>query len=217
MFGECGTSRTGVRHNYYTCSNRKKHHACDKKAVRQEDIEDLVIKATCNIFRDKELLDAIIENTWQYYLAQSDNQAELKGLTKQLNQTELAIKNLLRAIEAGILTEDTKARMDELTAQKAELKAAIADLQLARGFHLQKSHIAYYLTKLCDANYKDRDVQKRLIQTFVNAIFVFDDHLKITFNFSGDKNAVTLSTVQDAESGNVFGHRALCSTSRKTQ
>nr|DAP57128.1 MAG TPA: integrase [Caudoviricetes sp.]DAZ82718.1 MAG TPA: integrase [Caudoviricetes sp.] len=212
MFGECGTSRTGVRHNYYTCSNRKKHHACDKKAVRQEDIEDLVIKATCNIFRDKELLDAIIENTWQYYLAQSDNQAELKGLTKQLNQTELAIKNLLRAIEAGILTEDTKARMDELTAQKAELKAAIADLQLARGFHLQKSHIAYYLTKLCDANYKDRDVQKRLIQTFVNAIFVFDDHLKITFNFSGDKNTVTLSTVQDAESGNVFGHRALCST-----
>ena len=137
-------------------------------------------------------------------------------MTRQLDQTEQAIKNLIRAIEAGILTEETKQRMDELTTQKAELKAAIADRELARGFHLQREHIAFFLYELRKADHSDREVQKRLIQTFVNAVFVFDDCVKITFNYSGNGNAVTLKTLQAAESGEVFGRRALCSTKAKS-
>ena len=212
MFGESGTSKTGAKHNYYICSNKKRFRTCDKKAVRQADIENLVIKATCDLLADTELLDLIIENTWQYYLAQDNSQEELRNLNRQLEQTELAIKNLIRAMEAGILTEETKARMDELTTQKAELKASIADRELARGFHLQKEHIAFYLYELRKADHSDREVQKRLIQTFVNAVFVYDDCLKLTFNYSGDKRTVTLKMLQAAESGEGFGRCVSCST-----
>lgn len=212
LFGECGTSKSGARHNYYICSNKKRFKTCDKKAVRQNDLEGLVINATLELLDDTELLDLIIENTWQYYLAQDNSQEDIRSLTRQLDQTEQAIKNLIRAIEAGILTEETKQRMDELTMQKAELKAAIADRELARGFHLQREHIAFFLYELRKADHSDREVQKRLIQTFVNAVFVFDDCVKITFNYSGNGNAVTLKTLQAAESGEVFGRRALCST-----
>lgn len=38
MFGESGTSKTGAKHNYYICSNKKRFRSCDKKAVRQADI-----------------------------------------------------------------------------------------------------------------------------------------------------------------------------------
>lgn len=212
MFGESGTSKTGARHNYYICSHKKRFKTCDKKAVRQADVEDLVIKATCDLLADTELLDFIIENTWQYYLAQDNSQEELRNLTRQLEQTDLAIKNLIRAIEAGILTDETKSRMDELTTQKAELKAAIADRELARGFHLQREHIAFYLYDLRNADRTDREVQKRLIQTFVNSVFVFDDCVKLTFNFSGNKSVVTLKMLQAAEAGEVFGRYASCST-----
>lgn len=212
MFGDSGTGKTGTRYHYYVCSNRKRFHSCDKKTVRQADIETLVIQAVCDLLHDQKLFDFIVENTWQYYLAQDNSQEELRNLKRQLEQTELAIRNLLRAIEAGILTEETKIRMEDLSARKADLKASIADRELARDFHLQREHIAYFLATLRDADSSDRAVQKRLIQTFVNAVFVFDDHLKLTFNYSGDSSTVTLKLLQAAESGEVFGCRASFST-----
>ena len=102
--------------------------------------------------------------------------------------------------------------MDELTQQKADLKASIADQQIANGYRLQKSHIEYYLKNLRNGDASNREVQKKLIQTFVNAVFVFDDHLKLTYNFSGDKSTVTLQDLKDSESGEKFAYRALCST-----
>lgn len=212
MFGESGTSKTGAKHNYYICSHKKRFKTCDKKAVRQTDIEDLVIKATCDLLNDTELLDLIIENTWNYYQAQDNSQEELRSLIRQLEQTDNAISNLIRAMEAGIITEETKARMNELTGQKAELKATIADRELAKGFHLQKEHIAFYLYDLRKADLNDREVQKRLIQTFVNSVFVYDDCVKLTYNFSGNKSAVTLKMLESAESGEGFGRYAQCST-----
>ena len=216
MFGECGTSGTGARHTYYNCSNKKRFHACTKKAVRQADIEETVIRATLALLHDDDLLNQIIEHTWEYYLQQDNRQEELKRLQKLLGQTDTAISNLIRAIEAGILTEETKARMDELTQQKADLKASIADQQIANGYRLQKSHIEYYLKNLRNGDASNREVQKKLIQTFVNAVFVFDDHLKLTYNFSGDKSTVTLQDLKDSESGEKFAYRALCSTKQST-
>ncbi len=216
MFGECGTSGTGARHTYYNCSNKKRFHACTKKAVRQADIEETVIRATLALLHDDDLLNQIIEHTWEYYLQQDNRQEELKRLQKLLGQTDTAISNLIRAIEVGILTEETKARMDELTQQKADLKASIADQQIANGYRLQKSHIEYYLKNLRNGDASNREVQKKLIQTFVNAVFVFDDHLKLTYNFSGDKSTVTLQDLKDSESGEKFAYRALCSTNLNT-
>ena len=213
MFGECGTSRNGSKHNYYICSNRKRFRSCDKRAVRQADIEDAVLNATRELLHDDELLDHIIDSTWAYYLAQDDGQEELANLQRQLEQTDTAITNLIRAIEAGILTEETKKRMDELTQQKADLKASIADREIARGFHLKKTHIAFFLHELRDADFANRDVQRRLLQTFVNAVFVYDDHLTLTYNFSGDKSTVTLQDVKRFEDGEEgFGCCAPCST-----
>ncbi len=212
MFGESGTSKTGTRYNYFICSNKKRFKSCDKKAVRQADIENLVVKAVCDLLEDTALLDFIIDNTWAYYIAQDDNQEELRNLQKNLEQTETAIRNLIRAMEAGIFTEETKQRMEELTAQKAELKAAIADRELAGSFHLKKEHIAFYLYGLRKADHSDREIQKRLIQTFVNSVYVFDDSIKVTFNYSDENSTVTLQMLKDAEAGEVFGRYASCST-----
>lgn len=212
MYGESGTSKSGARHNYYICSAKKKAHSCDKKAVRQTDIEDLVIKSVLNLLRDDELLEQIIEQTWQYYQAQDDGQEELNALQRQLEQVETSIRNLIRAIEAGILTEDTKARMDELSAQKADLKAEIAEQKSALSLRITYAQLSYYLKKLRDGDHNGRDAQKRLIQTFVNSVFVFDDEVKITFNYSSDNSTITLKMLKDAESGEVFGRRVSCST-----
>ena len=62
------------------------------------------------------------------------------------------------------------------------------------------------------AYWYDKEAQKRLIQTFVNAVFVYDDHITLTYNFSGDKSTITLHDMQRVEDGEEFGCRASRST-----
>ena len=48
---------------------------------------------------------------------------------------------------------------------------------------------------------EDPDSRRRLIETFVNSIYLWDDKITMTFNYSGDTRRVTL---QDLDSGSVF-------------
>ena len=212
MIGESGTSKTGAKHNYYSCSKKKRFRECDKKSIRQAIVEELVINATVDLLKDDELLEFLIENTWQYYQAQDESQEELNALHRELEQTEKAISNLITAIEAGILNDATKKRMAELEAQQKDLLAAIADREIAKGFHITREYVDFFFRQLRDRDYTDREVQKQLIATFVNSVFLYDDHLKLNFNFSSDSRIISLSEAEAADAGEVFVHCASCST-----
>lgn len=214
MIGESGTSKTGAKHNYYSCSKKKRFRECDKKSIRQAIVEDLVINATIDLLKDDELIEFLIENTWQYYQAQDESQEELNALHRELEQTEKAIANLITAIEAGILNEATKKRMAELEAQQKDLVSAIADREIAKGFHITREYVDFFFRQFRDKDYTDRECQKQLISTFVNSVFLYDDHLKLNFNFSSDSRIISLSESEAADAGEVFVHCASCSTSR---
>ncbi len=194
MVGVCGTSKTGVRYHYYMCTQQKKKQ-CTKKAVRQAWIENLVLEYVIKLVQDDALLDYIAENTYQYYLAQNTDTSYTKSLQKALAETEKAIANLLRAIEAGIFNESTKDRMNELEEQKAELKTALVAAKLKEDLGLKKEHIEFFLHQFADMDYSDIACQKRLIKTFVNSVFVYDDKVVLTFNYSGDRRTITLKEI----------------------
>ena len=194
MVGVCGTSKTGARHHYYVCPKQKKK-LCNKKAVRQHWIEDLVLEYAVNLLQDAGLLDTIAESTYQYYLSQNTDTTYTKSLQAALADTEKSIRNLLKAIEAGMFTESTKTRLDELEAQKNDLKTALAAAKLREDLGLKKEHILFFLHQLAKMDLKDIDCQKRLIKTFVNAVFVYDDKVVLTFNYSGDDRTITLNEI----------------------
>ena len=116
-------------------------------------------------------------------------------MQKALQETEKAIANLLRAIEAGIFNESTKERMNELEEQKSELKVALAAAKLKEDLGLKKEHIVFFLHQFGDMDYSDVACQKRLIKTFVNSVFVYDDKVVLTFNYSGDRRTITLKEI----------------------
>ncbi len=203
MYGMSGNGKMGVKYNYYVCKNHHSTpHTCDKKSVRQDWIEDLVLGEIQKILLDDELIEFIAEQAWQLYLKEDTEQEEIQTLQKQLSDIDKGISNLVKSIEAGIFNDAIKTRMDELEGQKTAIKKALADKELARGFKLTKEHILYFLEQFRNLDFKDRDCQRRLVETFVNAIFLYDDHLKITFNYSGDQNTITL---QDIEKANTHG------------
>lgn len=189
MVGVCGTSSTGVRHYYYICMAQKKKR-CSKKPVRQTWIENLVLENVIKLLRDDELLEFIAENTYKYYIEQNT-----ESLQNALNDTNKSIANLIKAIEQGIINEATKKRMDELDEQKSELETALDSAKLKQNLGLKKEHILYFLQQFANMDYTDVECQKRLIKTFVNSVFVYDNKVVLTFNYSGDDRTITLNEI----------------------
>ena len=194
MTGICGTSKQKVKHHYYICSAKKKK-LCTKRAVRQDWIETLVLKHLLRLVRNEELLEFIAENTYQYFLAQNTDTTYTKSLQKALDETDRAINNLLRASEAGIFNESTKDRMNELEEQKKDLRVALAASKLKEDLGLKKEHIVFFLHQFAGMDYSDIECQKRLIKTFLNSVFVYDDKVVLTFNYSGDDRTITLHEI----------------------
>lgn len=85
--------------------------------------------------------------------------------------------------------------MDELDEQKAEIKAALASAKLKENLGLKKEHIVYFLHQFANMDYTDLECQKRLIKTFINSVFVYDDKVVLTFNYSGDNRTITLMEI----------------------
>ncbi len=212
MIGESGTGKQGVKYNYYICSGKKRHKSCDKKAVKQEIIEQLVINTTVDLLKDDELMEFIAENTWQFYKAQDDSRDEVNAMKAQLAEVNTSIENLVKAIQAGIINDVVQRQMKELEEQRQQLVSSLAEWEIAEGFHITREYVTYYFDRFRKMDFTNRDCQKELIKVFVNSVFVFDDHLLINYNFSSDSVTVSLEDVSRAEAGEGFVYHALCST-----
>lgn len=209
MVGESGHGRNGIKHSYYTCLNRKKKKSCDKKPVRQDVIEPLVLKSIGKLLENPATLENIADQVWAAYERSDTSGDTIKALDKQIADVNKALSNVMKAIEMGIINEMTKTRMDELTDQKQALSAARAEAGLAGGFKLTRDMILFFLQEIAALDMADRDSQKQLIKTFVNAIYLYDDHFDIAFNYTDNGNVVVrMQEINDAVCGEVFGRCA---------
>ena len=55
--------------------------------------------------------------------------------------------------------------------------------------------ILYFLHRFSEMDYTDEDCRKQLIKIFVNSVFVYDDKVVITFNYSRDDRTITLKEI----------------------
>ena len=117
MFGESGVSHTGKMYTYYKCAAAKKKKTCDKKAVRKQWLEDLVVSETMKLVEDDASMNAIIAKVMEL---QNQESTDLPIYEKQLKETEVGITNMLNAIQMGILTSSTKERLEALEEQRKD-------------------------------------------------------------------------------------------------
>ena len=180
MVGICGTSKTGERHYYYLCQGKHNKLVCDKKNERKEKIEQAVINAVKELILDDQTIDWIIDG-YQQFMEQARGESAVTAMEKELADTEKGIDNLMRAIEMGIITNTTKARMIELEDKKKELEARIR-IESRMLMELDPDQLRFSIERFRDKNINNKKYQKELINTFVKAVYVFDDHLKLVLN-----------------------------------
>jgi len=109
MTGMSGTSKGGSLHYYYTCQGHAKH-TCTKKNVRKEYIERAVAQAIMANCLTDEAIEYIADQT-EAYFKQRQKDSGVSLLEEELAGVNVSIRNLLKAIEAGIITETTRSRL----------------------------------------------------------------------------------------------------------
>ena len=88
-----------------------KKHKCRKKPVQKELIENIVLNAAMDIFKDKALIRKISKACFDL---QSKESPMLPALKRRLRENQKEIKNLMNAIKAGIVLKTTKAELEKL-------------------------------------------------------------------------------------------------------
>ena len=200
MFGECGTSRNKNVHHYYKCANAKRTKTCKKKTVRKEWLEDLVVNETMKMIRDDDCIQSIVDAVM---ILQEQENTVLPLLEKQMKDIERGIENLLNAIQEGILTSSTKGRLEKLEAQQKELEIRIAEEKLAKP-KVSADFVKFWLTNFRKLDPNVKSHRETLINTFVNAVYLYDEKVLITFNYKDGTKTITFDEIaaKDAPEGN---------------
>lgn len=207
MVGESGTSSTNGRvYHYYKCANAKKHK-CSRKALRKADIEDIVIERTVKTIMNDTILDSVAERVFEF---QQRENTVLPLLQNELADLEKAIGNFMMAIEMGVITESTMARLSELEARKSDIKVKIAREEI-KFWVLSKEQILFQMNKMKDSDILNEDNRERIVDTFINSIYVYDDKVVINYNCQEDSETILPDNLGESSYLRIVGEPESCS------
>lgn len=188
--GKCNGSMTGARrkagrnktlYKNYECSTRKRTKGCDMKAVNKEYVEELVIDQLIEDIFSPAAIDKVVKNMSEYTEKQTNIiSKDIKIYKDELTGIETEIGNIVNAIASGMFHPSMKEKMDVLEERKAILKNRIREAEIQLEIHVPgEDLIRRYLEKDSDIKNKGPDEQKRIIQTFVSKIIVYDNDITV--------------------------------------
>ena len=198
--GECGANVSGTSgtsshskkmYYYYTCNERKKHK-CSLKNMRKDDIERIVANVLEECINNSTLRLLIADKVYDYYMREyaSDENYE-KSLVNNIKDINKKLRNIMKAIEAGIFNETTQARMQELQEQKQLLEDELDVERNRKKYALKKEHVVRYLESFA-GSIKEPSMRDKVLNYLVESIYVYNDKIVINFYYSDDKRIIDL-------------------------
>ena len=187
MVAQAGTSRTGKVYRYYDCVKRKKR-LCDKEMLPKVPLENFVVQKTMQLILQDDVVDHLAKVLFEL---QEQGSTVIPMLEQQYKEKQKEIENILGAIQKGHGVNLLLERLDLLEKQRDEIQAAIEKERIKRPVFTQEQ----FRMALC--RYRTLDIsteegKQKIIDTFVNSIYVYDDHFKIIYNTNGKEETVTL-------------------------
>lgn len=171
MQGVSGRGRMGVKYEYYAC---KKCNGV--KPVRRDWIEDEIVRALRDALSDP---DEALRIATLAVESQGDVSSERRRAERSLKDAEKGLRNILRAVEDGIVVPGTKERIAELEAQQ---ERARRDLATFKERDVDPQDLARFLrfgSTLDDA---------ALLDAFVYQVLVSDEEAVVTLNYDTIEN-----------------------------
>lgn len=81
--------------------------------------------------------------------------------------------------------------MNELEVKKTEIEVRLVKEEIQSQV-LTREQVVYWLSKMREMDLNNEDSRERIIDTFVNSIYVYDDRMVINFNCREDSEMISL-------------------------
>ena len=149
--------------------------------------------------------DAIIEAIVAKLLEIQDQEnVNIPLYERELRETNISIENMLNAIQQGILTRSTKERLEALEKTRDNLENKLACEKLAKPRYTAEQ-LTFFFQRFRKLDMTQQFHRKMLIDTFVNAIFLYDDKLMLGLNFHEGTATITFDDLQKAVENEAVG------------
>ena len=211
--GLCGSTVTGEyskrtaerTYYYYACQGHKLRHDCDMKRMRADVVEKAACRVLADLLTQQDLMQHFISAALKYQQSVTHENVELKMAKSRLVEIQSRKNNLLAAIEQGIFTPSTAARLKELEADEDELKNNISRLSARESAgKLSAENIQAFLKAFKDEKVKSEMFVKSLFQELVTKVFLFPDHITLVYDLKNNPaESITLDEllkIENAES-----------------
>lgn len=200
MVGECGRSHTGIVYHYYACHNKKKRRGCHKRNERKDFIEWYVVEQTANYILAPGCITRVAKAVVQEYKKEFSD-ANIADLEKALAQIDREMDKLVDALIDAPKAAHAKIyeRMEALEAQKAEIETDLAKLRIAQDIRLTEAEVRAMLKKICTGDPMDEEYRRRIIDIFINTVYLYDDRVIIFYNIKGGKQVSYIDLINSAD------------------
>ena len=201
LAGDCGTSRQGVKHFYYSCAKRKKSRSCIKKSEKKDFLEWYVCEQTAlHVLTEKRIKEIAKEVSALH--EQDSGRAEIKKLEQRLKdidrELDAAADALIRT-SSPVMINKINEKAALLEAQQAEAELELSKLQVKQDFKLTAADVEKYLQSFTQGDLLDEEFRRRMINALINAVYVYDDKVVIYYNLRGAKLVTHIEMIADLD------------------
>ncbi len=199
MVGVCGTSYNGKIYHYYSC-NGYRNKKCNKKNIKKDYIEDLVVKEVKNILTDnniKEIANKVVELS-----KKETNNVNVKNLEILLKENKKQQTNLLNSLKVCQIESVRNSIFQELEKMQLEYTRLEKEYKIEKSKYtvLKLPEVLFFLYKLKNGDINDIKYKKVLIHTFINKIYLYDNNMIIIFNTQDKEININIPNIEKINS-----------------
>lgn len=197
MIGDSGTGKNGIRHYYYSCLQKKNHRACQLKSIRKDDTEKAVVDYLLDHVLTELVMESIADTVHREFLKMKDN-SPLPIMERTLADVNRQIRNINNAIAQGIYSTSTVATLRELEERAQNLENELKVQRSVESDYSDRDRVLFWLHQMKDMDREKPATKNTLIHTFVNSIYVFDDHIRLLVNTKSGAERIPFGALSDS-------------------
>lgn len=205
MVGVSGTGKMGEVYYYYQCQGRRiQRNGCKKAHEKKDFIEWYVVEQTVEYVltpeRMKQIAIAVVAEYDKEF-----NDGKVRDLESRIAKLDRDIDKLIDALIETPKSAHARinAKIELADQQKGDLEIDLAKMKIANGIRYTEADIIAWLKQFCKGDLFDESFRRRIIDTFINCVYLYDDRVVIFYNIRGGKQ-ISYMEMQEAVDGVEF-------------
>lgn len=184
LVGVTGTSKTARQYHYYACCKRYKQHTCNKNNEQKDKLENYVLEQTLNLVLTPEQIENIANGMFEKWntntttIKTKEYEKQIERINKELDKCF----NMFFNADSEELQKRLNDKSKSLEIEKQDLQNEIKKLAMVQAMTHTKDDVKNILAEYLDGDKSDLNYQRKIINKFVNSVFVYDDKVVIYYN-----------------------------------